>query len=477
MVMQTIQIRLTGGLVQEIKGLVDKGIYPNSSECIRDAVRRLITGAGGRLEIPEARKLQEKIQKEVKEQLQKPLGTTDFYPEDMATRNTIFDSLRNSAARFGFKEVETPAFEYLDLLSKKSGEEILRQIFTLEPKGDEKFGLRFDLTVPITRMFIEKQKEIPKPVKWFGLSRMWRYERPQAGRLREFYQLSVELFGCSKPDADAEIINLAITCLTDLGLTENDFFVKVNNRKLLQGVLQGVAKEDKVEELIALIDKSKKISEDEFERGLKALKAEPKGVYKILWCKTLEDIEKLNLNETARQGLEELKALFNLIDKRFVKLDISVARGLAYYTGTVFEVFDKEEKLRAIAGGGRYDNLVELYGGVPTGAVGFGMGYSTLSLLLKEKDLLPKPDTGVDYFIVIIGNAREKAFEIIKELRKKYSIDYDLSGRNMRNQLDYANSTKARSVIFIGEDELKSGLLTVKDMATGKEKKISAEFL
>ena len=184
MVMQTQQIRLTEGLIEEIKKLVSKGIYPNSSECVRDAVRRLITNTGGKMEVPEQEKIIENVKNQIKENFQKPTGTTDFYPEDMAIRTKIFNSLRTSAKRFNFNEVETPSFETLDLLTKKSGEEILNQIFTLEQKGDEKFGLRFDLTIPITRLFLEKQKEIPKPGKWFSLSRMWRYERPQAGRLR-----------------------------------------------------------------------------------------------------------------------------------------------------------------------------------------------------------------------------------------------------------------------------------------------------
>jgi len=478
MVMETMQIRLTIGLVEEIKKLVNRGIYPNSSECVRDAVRRLITGTGGKMEVPEAEEIRKKIVKEIKEQFQKPTGTTDFYPEEMAVRNKVFNSLRKTANRYGFNEIESPAFEDLQLVTRKSGEEIKKQVFTLEQKGDEQFCLRAELTPSIARMFVEKQKSIQKPVKWFGLSRMWRYERPQAGRLREFYQLSVELFGCDKPEADAEVINLAINCLTSLGLTDNDFFVKINNRKLLQGLLLGIAKKEQLEGLMRIIDKVKKITSEEFERELKALKIEPKEVKQILRCKTLEDIEKLKLNKLAKEGLEELKSVIKLLDKKFVKFDISVARGLAYYTGTVFEVFDKQEKFRAIAGGGRYDNLVELYGGSPTPATGFAMGYSTLSLLLKEKELLPKSDLGVDYFIVIIGEEnKEEALKIVKKLRKKYSVDYDLSGRNIKNQMNYADSINAKKAIFIGEEEIKTGMLTVKDMKTRQQSKVNVDIL
>ncbi|MBD3248875.1 histidine--tRNA ligase [Candidatus Woesearchaeota archaeon] len=477
MVMQTIQIRLTEGLVEQIKSLVDKGIYPNSSECVRDAVRRLITGAGGKLELKEAEKVKQQIQKEIKESFQKPTGTSDLYPEDYSIREQIFSVLRKTARSFNFQEVESPAFETLDLLTKKSGQEILTQIFTLEQKGDEKFGLRFDLTVPITRMFLEKQKSIAKPVKWYALNRMWRYERPQAGRLREFYQLSVELFGSENPNSDAEVINLAIQCLKKLGLTDKDFFVKINNRKLLQGLLLSIVKEDKLEELVRIIDKSPKITPEEFKKELSRIKADYNKIRDILKCKTLEDIEKLKLNKMAKEGLEELKAVTSMIDKRYFKFDISVARGLAYYTGTVFEIFDKQEKFRALAGGGRYDNLVELYDGASTPATGFGMGYSTLSLLLKEKDLLPAADIAPDYFVVMIGDTKEKSLEIIKQLRKRYKVEYDLNERNVGNQMKYANSLNAKKVIFIGGDELKAGLFSVKDMKSGKEEKLSLDLL
>lgn len=405
---------------------------------------------------------------------QKPTGTTDFYPEDLEIRNKIFDSLRNTAKRFGFQEVETPAFETMGLLTAKSGEEIKKQIFVLEKKGDEEFGLRFDLTVPITRMFLEKQKELAKPVKWFGLSRMWRYERPQAGRLREFYQLSVEMFGSSKPEADAEIINLAITCLKDLGLTNKDFNVKINNRKLLQGILEQFADKRYMDQLIALVDKKGKIEPKEFDKGLSDFKVkDPEKLKKIL---ETGDIEKLEVeNELAKQGLEELKQVMSFLNKKFLKFDLTTARGLAYYTGTVFEIFDTFGKFRAICGGGRYDNMVEQFGGESAPATGFGLGYATLSLLLKEKNLIPKIDLGPEYYAVLIGNVQSKAIPIINKLRKKYTVDYDLTRRNIKNQLDYANKMKAKNVIFIGEKEIWSGKIKIKDMKTGKEKEVKVE--
>ena len=324
--MQTMQIRLTRELISEIKMLVDLGIYPNVSEAVRDSVRMLVTSKerpSGTLPVArqeEVDAIQEKLQEELKKQFKKPTGTVDFYPEDMATKNKVFSVLRNTANRFGFSEVESPAFEELSLLSAKSGEEVKNQIFVLEQKGDEKFGLRFDLTVPITRMFIRKQKQIPKPVKWFCLSRMWRYERPQAGRLREFYQISIEMFGSDKPEADAEVINLAIDFMKDLGLTEKDFYIKLNNRKLLQGILEEFVEKENMEKVIGLVDKKDKIGEEEFNKGLIEFGVkDPLKLKSILEIKSINELNKVKLNDLAKQGLDEIKQVLKFVDKKFVK--------------------------------------------------------------------------------------------------------------------------------------------------------------
>ena len=181
---------------------------------------------------------------------QKPKGTTDYYPEEKSVQQRIFELFRETARRYNFKEIESPVFESLELLTKKEGDEIKEQIFVLTKRSKESLGLRFDLTVPAVRMFIEKQKVLPKPVKWFYVSRMWRYEQPQAGRDREFYQFSAEIFGSNKPEADAEIINLAIDSLLSLGLDEKDFIVKINNRKFIQSLLLNVVEKQKLGDVL-----------------------------------------------------------------------------------------------------------------------------------------------------------------------------------------------------------------------------------
>ncbi|MBW2994857.1 histidine--tRNA ligase [Candidatus Woesearchaeota archaeon] len=411
-------------------------------------------------------------------------GAADFYPEDKEAMYQIYQKLRDVARRYSFQEVESPAFETNDLLTTKSGEEIKNQIFTLEKRSKEELGLRFDLTVPQTRMFIAKSKELAKPIKWFSFSRMWRYEQPQKGRMREFYQANIELFGSDKPQADAELISLLIDWLTSLGLTEKDFFIKINNRDLLEGLLSDFVPKNKIEEAVRLIDKSSKITEKDFEAALKdAGIKNAEQVKEIIKQKgpvqdVLQSIQTMIKNEKAQQGYDKLKEVVELLDEKFIKIDLSVARGLAYYTGTVFECFDINEKYRAIAGGGRYDNMVQMFGGEKTPATGFAMGYSVLSLVLDERGLMPKPDLGPDYFVSIVNDSvREKAMEIVSKLRKQNKVDYDLSGRNLTNQFEYASSIAAKKTIIVGPKDLENNEVTVRDMQSGEEKKVKVEEL
>jgi histidyl-tRNA synthetase len=413
-------------------------------------------------------------------------GTDDFYPGSWAVMQWMMDAYRDQASKYGFQEVEAPAMEYLSTLTEKEGDEIKQQIFVLEKKGNEQLGLRFDLTVPTTRMFIAKQRELPKPVKWSYITRMWRYEQPQKGRMREFYQYGVELFGSASQEADAEVIKLAIDSLCALGLTSKDFVVKINNRKLLQGLLEGLGVKD-ITQAITAIDKINKIPKEAFHEELKKAgltSQQVTKVKKILSIKDLKEVSKLKLNATAKEGYEELKKVFSALDarKKCIQLDLSIARGLAYYTGTGFEIFDKELKYRALCGGGRYDEMVKSFGGQPCPATGFGMGFSTVQLLLQDKGLLPQGLPGPEYYIAVIeeegskGKGRnkvtKKAMELVDTLRKKTSVDFDIMGRSLGKQLDYANKINAQNVIVLGEQEVTSGKVKVKDMRTGKEKKV-----
>ena len=410
---------------------------------------------------------------------QKVKGTVDYYPEDMSTRNQIFDSLKRTAASFNFMEIEPAALESMKLLTCKSGEEIKKQIFVLEKRSKEEIGLRFELTASMARMFVKKQKCIQKPVKWFALSRMWRYEQPQAGRLREFYQLSAELFGSAKPQADAEVISFLIKCLTDLGLTEKDFVVRLNNRKLIHGMLLDFIQKEKIEDVFSEIDKVSKLQRGVIEGNLRDLGIDDDQIESVFDIILTEDIEHIEpKNNLATEGLNELALILNNVDSKFVELDLTTVRGLAYYTGTVFEIFDRGGKLRSIAGGGRYDNMVKIFGGEPSPAVGFGIGLATLNLLLEEKGILPKPDTGCDYFIAPVSiDVVDDSAKIAAKLRTRFRVEMDLMGRKLGKQLAYADSIGAKNAIIIGEDELKSGKLKVRNLSSGEEKKCTVDEL
>jgi histidyl-tRNA synthetase len=401
--------------------------------------------------------------------IQKPKGTRDFSPSEILMRRKVFDSLKTVAERFGFKEVQTPVIESVELLTKKSGDEIKEQLFLLEQKGKEQLALRPEMTPSVTRLFIENQKSIQKPVKWYYFANMFRYEAPQKGRLREFYQFGVELFGSDKIESDAEIIVLAIELLKSLGLTEKDFKVKINNRKLLQGLLIDLKIKNK-EEVLRIIDKSKKITEKELKEEFKKLKLSDKQIKDL---KKIVDskIDKKSLNDEALFGLEQLEKTISLLKpySKYIEMDLTIARGLAYYTDMVFEIMDKKEELRAIAGGGRYDNLIEIYSETPCPAVGFAIGDVTLFLLLEKAKKLPKIDDSVDYYVATIGDVKEKALKIVQKLREKYSVEMDLMDRNLSKQLKYANAINAKKLIVIGENEIKTKKVKIKDMKTGKE--------
>ncbi|PIN74745.1 histidine--tRNA ligase [Candidatus Woesearchaeota archaeon CG10_big_fil_rev_8_21_14_0_10_37_12] len=417
---------------------------------------------------------------------QKPKGTTDFYPKEKAVYEYLRNTISEECKKFGFQQVNSPAFETVELLTAKSGEEIKQQLFVMEKRSNEQFALRFDLTVPLTRMFVTKQKELPKPVKWFAIEPMWRYEAPQKGREREFTQADVEIFGSNTPETDAQVINLIISCFERFGITNKDIAVKINNRKLLEGLLQEIAPKDKLDDVVRIIDKSAKISESQFVEELLQIgidRQKIEVVKKIIKCRGEPSIiqsikQELPLNDLAQEGLAELAAILPLITPGFAIVDLSVARGLAYYTGTVFEFFDKNGEFRALAGGGRYDSLIELFGGDPCPATGFGFGFSTLTLFLESKGKLPAIDLGPEYYVAPVNEQLlTKSLEITEKLREKTSADVDLMRRSLSKQIEYANSIGAKKIVIVGEKDLKEGKVTVRDLQSGKEDKVEVDEL
>ena len=411
-------------------------------------------------------------------------GTRDFYPPDMAVRNFFIDGWKKVSLRNGFEEYDGPIFEYLKMFQLKSGDEIAEQLFSLKDRGGRDLALRPEITPTLARMVNQQINSLPKPIKWFSVPRLCRAERPQRGRLREFFQWNIDIIGEDNVLADAETIFCALDYLQEVGLTPNDIVVKISSRKMLAAILQtiGIAA-NKLEDLYALLDKRSRLPQEAFEKMLTEQVANENKRKKILELMAVESIKQigdcLKLSETAEESVDELKRLFELLDVMgiadFCVFDIGVVRGLAYYTGIVYEIYDKASQLRAIGGGGRYDDLLKQFGGPAIPATGFGIGDCVLGILLEEKGLLQKqlPLRKLDYFVAFTDKQFfQKAIEITTKLRRAgLAANFDYKSANLSKQLKQASAQSAQKCIIIGE-EFNNNQLVVKDMTTGQQELI-----
>jgi histidyl-tRNA synthetase len=417
-------------------------------------------------------------------------GTRDFYPPDMAVRNFIVDGWKKVSLRNGFEEYDGPIFEYLKMYQIKSGDEIVEQLFSLTDRGGRDLALRPEITPTLARMVNQQINALPKPIKWFSVPRLLRAERPQKGRLREFFQWNIDIIGVDQPLADAEIIFTTIDYLRDLGLTPKDVKANISSRKLLAAVLKSYGVPDKkLDSLYVVLDKKAKLPAETFEQMLAEHVPDKEILAKISTFMNIDSIQKLEeLIDTGSEefaAYNEIKVVLGTMETMgvgdFCTYDPGIVRGLAYYTGIVFEVHDAVGDLRAICGGGRYDNLLRDFGGPAISATGMGMGDCVLEILLKEKGLLDKqvPKRQIDYFVAFIGDIGNEAWRIIAKLRSMgYSANISYKTGGLSKQLKEASSQNANKCIIIGEEELKEGKITVKDMATGEQKLVNYnEFL
>jgi len=410
--------------------------------------------------------------------IQKVKGTREFWPDDKAKQNYIFDTWKAVCRKFGFQEIDGPEIEDLEIFKIKSGEEIVNETFAFKDKAGRELCLRPEFTPTLARMATEKQ--IPKPQKWFNIGRFWRYESPQSGREREFWQLNVDVIGSKSILADAEIIILAAEIMKAFNLTEKDFFMRISNRKLIQAILESFAlNERQIAKIYNLIDKKCKLTEKDFKAALKDVKISEKQIKDInnlLKVTKLKELEKYKIDEKGKEGLAELNKLFDYLKDylKFLKLDLSLVRGLAYYTGLIFEIFDKKMEFRAIAGGGRYDNLIKLIGNQDMPATGFAIGDAVLSLFLQKNGKMPEFKQEIDFYVAPVNEEVIKdAIKLASELRKKYTVDIDLMSRSLGKQFEYANSIGAKKVIIVGKRDLAKKKVTIRDMKTGKEQLIN----
>ena len=417
-------------------------------------------------------------------------GTRDFYPPDMARRNWMIDGWKRVSLRNGFEEYDGPIYEYLKMFQIKSGDEIVEQLFSLKDRGGRDLALRPEITPTLARMVNQQINSLPKPIKWFSVPRLFRAERPQRGRLREFFQWNVDIIGEDNVLADAETIFCALDYLQEVGLTPDDIVVKISSRKMLAAALKsiGVA-ENELEPLYAVLDKRDKLPQEAFEEMLTKQVGDENKRNKIIELMAIESIEQigdcLELSEMAKESVDELGHLFELLDVMgvvsFCIFDIGIVRGLAYYTGIVYEIYDKVSppcrstgetgELRAIGGGGRYDDLLKQFGGPDIPATGFGIGDCILGILLEEKGLLKKQllSRQLDYFVAFTDKQfSQKAIEITAKLRRAgLSAAFSYKSVGLSKQLKEASAQNAKKCIIIG-DEFNNNQLVVKDMATGK---------
>lgn len=410
-------------------------------------------------------------------------GFRDFFPEDLAPRTHLFRQWRQAAHAYGFQEYDAPVLESLDLYKAKSGDEIEAQLFSFTDKGGREVALRPEMTPTVCRMVGAKANALKRPIKWFSIADFFRYERMQKGRGRCFAQFNADIFGEAGPEAEIELISLLIQCLRGLGLQAEDFYVRLSDRNLWFYYLEALGLNDaQVKSMLGAIDKFERLGEDAFKLYTDAqgdLSPELKAaVERLLAIKSLPDLESVvaeldNAALTAR--LEDWRKVLTGLDAmglaEFVSVDLGVVRGLAYYTGFVFEAFDRKGDLRALAGGGRYDDLVKKLGGPDLPAVGFAIGDMTMELLLKERGLLPEVASKPDVYIVVGGaDERLAAFADIAALREVgYRVDYPMKDLGFGKQFKNATESGARLALIYGGDELAKGVVKLRDLAKREE--------
>ncbi|MDI6450850.1 histidine--tRNA ligase [Anaerobaca lacustris] len=415
-------------------------------------------------------------------------GTRDFYPPEMARRNWIIDGWKSVSIRNGFEEYDGPIFEYLKMYQVKSGDEIVEQLFSLQDRGGRDLAIRPEITPTLARMVNQQINALPRPIKWFSVPRLCRAERPQKGRLREFFQWNIDIIGIDSPEADAEVIFTSLDYLRRVGLTAADVRAKISSRRLLASVLRGLGiDEGGLDAMYALLDKKAKLPADTFD-ALLAEQVPDKGqaarISDFMALDSIDEIQRVvALDDEIRAAIEQMQNVFATLELMGVAdycvFDPTIVRGLAYYTGVVFEIHDIVGELRAICGGGRYDNLLRDFGGPAIPATGMGMGDCVLEILLHQKGLLDSqvPPRRLEFFVACADGALAKAmYAVAARLRacgRSANFSYKLGG--LSKQLKEASAQNAGRCIIIGQEYLDKQELIVKDMASGEQTQIHVD--
>lgn len=412
-------------------------------------------------------------------------GTRDFYPEDMRLRNWLFDNFDDAALLHGFEEYDAPVLEHEDLYTRKQGEEITQQLYNFQDKGDRKVALRPEMTPSLARMVMARAGALPMPIKWYSIPQCWRYERTQRGRGREHYQWNVDIWGTNEISADAELISILVTFFDRVGLTEEDLVIRMSSRKVLEEVLGSLGiTGDTFAQTCIIVDKMDKLPADVVSQQLSELGLEANAIGTIQSTLGIKDMNSLRevLGDDS-DAVSELTNLFSALDaygiSEWVEFDASIVRGLAYYTGPVFEAHDRAGELRAICGGGRYDKLLSTLGGKDLPATGFGFGDMVIMELLAEKGLIPELTSGIDDIVISLSpELRNAAMSVSSSLRAAgRAVDLVLEEKRLKWAFKHAERSGAQRLVMIMPEEWKDGKVRIKDLETGEETNVEVESL
>jgi len=414
-----------------------------------------------------------------------PRGMRDFYPEDMRIRNRIFDAWKRAAHLYGFEEYDAPVVETEELLTRKSGEEIIQQIYNFTDKSNRRLALRPEMTPSLARMVIARQKQLTYPLKWFSIPQCFRYERMTKGRKREHFQWNLDVVGEPGLMAETEILGAAITALRLLGLSEQDFRVRIGSRALLADLFKasGLAEQHFLPVCLVL-DKMGKISPDEMQAMLRDEGLTPTEIKKVIDLMSITSIDEAAayLNQVT-PAIAEVRELFAIMTTTglaaYLEFDMAIIRGLSYYTGIVFEAFDRQQKFRAIFGGGRYDNLLNALGGETMPSVGLGFGDVVIQELLTALDKLNDEKAAAEILMGYMTPAeRDYALQVATAFRNDgIPVDLALMPEKAKKLFSRANKMGTRYTIFIGPDEVHQQTISLKNMITGESQRYSLSAL
>lgn len=413
-------------------------------------------------------------------------GARDLYPEDKRVQNYIFATWKKVAESYGYENYDAPTLEPYELYAAKSGQEIVNeQTYVFTDRGGRTVCIRPEMTPTVSRMVAGRRQELAYPVRWYSIPNLWRYERPQRGRLREHWQLNVDLFGVDTIDSDLELIMIANDIMKAFGATDKMYKIKINSRMLVNEMMSGYLGLDVIQSqlMIKLFDRKDKISHEEFSQQAASIfddnqRSEGlKKIAKLLSASTMAELPS-QLRDT--HAMQEVQALFGLLHEHGVTnatFDITLMRGFDYYTDIVFEVFDTDpENSRSIFGGGRYDGLVGLFGVEPVPTVGFGMGDVVIRDFLYGHQLFPKLAPAAEIYLIVLGDYMKEAQKVARTLREEgVNVAVDITERKIDKQIKAAIKQGIPYLLFVGKEELDEELFTLKNTRTETEEKLSLE--